>query len=181
MRVDAPVLDDQEVSVVVEFCRVAVAAPVFDDEREHFDEVAGTFARPRRRKLFRSHRFDPPTGAGFDFPMLLEQLLPLAAILWQATANRVAENTVDGLGRATADRVRKLMRRRPPELTSPEAYAEAEVDAGTAVGRRLTQEDEAKIFAFVVERAVTLGMAEERARLLAESLIGAFRLGGDHR
>jgi hypothetical protein len=165
MRVDAPAFDDQDFAVVVAFCRTATSAPAFDDEREDFDELADRFVRAHRRRLFRSRRFDPPTGAGFDFPTLLEQLLPLVAILWQATVDRVAENTVDGLGRATASRVRRLMRRTEPE-PEPE---------------RLTPEEEERLFRFTVERAVALGIEKQRAELLAEAVIGAFRLDDDER
>lgn len=52
MRVEAPTLDDQNVAVVVEFCRSVSVA--FAEEREHFDDVAERFARAQRRHLFRA-------------------------------------------------------------------------------------------------------------------------------
>jgi hypothetical protein len=144
MRVDAPALDDQDISAVVEFCRSVSAA--FADEREHYDDVAERFARTQRRRLFRARPFDPPTGAGFDLPMLIEQLLPLAALLWQAAAEEVAGQAVDRLEAATASRVRNLMRRRPEtQLTSRD---------------RLTAEDEAHVFKLIVGRAITLGIEQ---------------------
>ena len=58
--------------------------------------------------------------------MPIEQLLPLAALLWQAAAEKVSEQAAGRLEAATASCVRKLMRRQPAAQLSCEDRVTAE-------------------------------------------------------
>ncbi|MEU8379698.1 hypothetical protein [Streptosporangium sp. NPDC048865] len=154
-----------------------VVALAYPGELELFDDVVAE-VRSEPGRFAGGGRLRPPVGMGVNLALAAPYVLPVVWFLVMAVTtkavDRVADETIDVLERATRDRLAALFGRGARDPLTPDAVSGAA--AGQAV--RLSPAQEREVREVLTPRAVALGLDEQRAHYLAEAVIGALRLRG---
>ncbi|TYP89000.1 hypothetical protein [Blastococcus xanthinilyticus] len=130
---------------------------VFDDAAEDYFRDPGAVLDPRRR--------DEAVGSGVELALLTPVVLAVAQQVVDYLAGVVVEAVGDGVRPRLLHAVRRLLRLGDDEGTAdpPMALDSAQVEHVRAVA---------------LARARDVGLDDERARLLAESVVGGLRRTG---
>jgi hypothetical protein len=141
-----------------------VVASRIANELPHFDAVLADF-RKDPKKTVKAQSLKAPVGVGVDLALLTPYLLAILSFLFGLVAEAAAEQAAKAIGQSTRERLSGLLRRR---RQGPKAVAEP-----------LTPDQEREVAEVLRVRAEGLGLNPERARQLAEIVIGALRLRDD--
>ncbi|MFD3941052.1 hypothetical protein ACFWSF_40405 [Streptomyces sp. NPDC058611] len=169
-------------------------------KQDRFDGALAEF-RSNPQRVVTKGRLRPKVGMGVDLALDIPYVLPLVTLVVGIAAERVTGGAVDVVGRATRRRIQALLTRRQrgggdetvaesaedsctqsaapaptPEVTAEANPAQSNPVQAGGLPAPLDLEEELALHDVLVARAVDLGMNEDKARHLAEAVIGALRL-----
>jgi hypothetical protein len=154
---------EAEKELVTEFTRLVLtkAAPeelvLFPETAEEYFNDPQAILDPKRR--------DEPVGFGLDLAMLTPYVLAAVTAVIRFLAATVAEAAREESKPLVSQLVRRLLRR-------PESVAEPASEAPSPLGA----EEARRVREIAYQRAKDLGLGEDQATLLADSIVGGLVL-----
>ena len=155
----SPVLSQADEQDLVRAFAASVVGTLSPDELELFDETAEEYFEDPEGALDPDHR-DEAVGFGLEIVMITPAVLAVATPVVQFLAELVAEAARETAKPVLIRALRRILRIR--------SDAEGAADAPVA----LTPAQVQTVHGVALQRARSLGLAEDRARLLADSVAG---------
>ena len=153
--------------LIDEFAR-EVLASVAPEELAIFDETAEEYHRDPDRVLSAKGR-DEAVGFGLDLGLLTPYVLAVAAPVLTYLLGTVVDAAKAEAKPIVRDLVHRLFHRRKAAETAPGAQPDAEPI-------QLSAAEAAKVRDVAFARASDLGLPQERARLLADAVVGGLNV-----
>ena len=142
---------------------------VFDETAEEYFADPDATLRPKGR--------DEPVGFGLDLALLTPYVLAVATPVIQLIVGLVSDAVHSDSRSVLAPMVRRLLR--IPDPAAPVAHAEtATAAASDTAPLSLTADQARRIHDVALERGRSLGLPDDRARMLADAVVGGLVVAG---
>lgn len=142
-----------------------------------FEDTTEQYFEDPQRALVPSRR-EEDVGFGLDLTLLTPYVLAVATAVVRFLATTIADTAREDAESAIASFVRRLYRRPPARDSDAGDGRDSHDTAATQGPGPLDPDRSRRVYAVALEKAQALGLAPERADLLATSVVGALALEG---